>query len=40
MALVTDPDHPAKTEPQFKHAMITLAQEAFILAPRAQNWFS
>jgi hypothetical protein len=34
MALMTDPDHPAKAEPQFKHAMITLAQEAFVLAPR------
>ncbi len=34
MALMTDPEHPAKAEPQFKHAMITLAQEAAILAPR------
>ena len=34
MAQVTDPDHPAKAEPQFKHAMITLAQEAFVLAPQ------
>ena len=34
MTQVTDPDHPAKAEPQFKHAMITLAQEAFVLAPR------
>ena len=33
-ALMTDPDHPAKAEPQFKHAMITLAQEAAVLAPR------
>jgi hypothetical protein len=34
MAMMTDPDHPAKAEPQFKHAMITLAQEAFVLAPQ------
>jgi hypothetical protein len=34
MALMTDPDHPTKAEPQFKHAMITLAQEAAVLAPR------
>ena len=34
MALLTDTEHPAKAEPQFKHAMITLAQEAAILAPR------
>lgn len=33
-ALMTDPDHPAGVEPQFKHAVITLAQEAFILAPQ------
>ena len=33
-ALMTDPDHPAKAEPQFKHAMFTLAQEAAVLAPR------
>jgi hypothetical protein len=34
MALMTDPDHPASAEPQFKHAIITLAEEAFILTPR------
>lgn len=34
MALMTDPGHDAKAEPQFKHAMITLAQEAAVLAPR------
>ena len=33
-ALMTDPDHPAGVEPQFKHAVITLAQEAFILTPK------
>lgn len=33
-ALMTDPNHSAKAEPQFKHAMITLAQEAAVLAPR------
>lgn len=34
MALATDPGHPSRAEPQFKHAMITLAEEAFVLAPR------
>jgi hypothetical protein len=34
MALMTDTDHPAGAEPQFKHAMITLAEEAFVLTPR------
>lgn len=34
MALLTDPGHPSGAEPQFKHAMITLAQEAAVLAPR------
>jgi hypothetical protein len=34
MALMTDPNHPAKAGPQFKHAMITLAQEAAVLSPR------
>jgi len=34
MALMTDPDHPTRAEPQFKHAMITLAEEAFVLTPR------
>ena len=33
-ALMTDPDPPAGVEPQFKHAVITLAQEAFILIPK------
>ena len=30
MALMTDSDHPAGAEPQFKQAMITLAEEAFV----------
>ncbi len=34
MVLMTDPDHPSSAEPQFKHAMITLASEAAILTPR------
>jgi hypothetical protein len=34
MALMTDPGHPSGAEPQFKHAIITLAQEAAVLAPR------
>ena len=34
MSLMTDPDHPSGAEPQFKHAMITLATEAAILTPR------
>jgi hypothetical protein len=34
MALMTDPDHPSRAEPQFKHAMITLAEEAFVLTPK------
>jgi hypothetical protein len=33
-APMTDPDHPTGAEPQFKHAMITLAEEAFVLTPR------
>ena len=33
-ALMTDPDHPAVAEPQFNHARITLAEEAFVLTPR------
>ena len=32
--LMTDPDRDPKAEPQFKHAMVTLAQEAAVLAPR------
>lgn len=34
MRLTTDPAHPCRAEPQFKHAMITLANEATVLAPR------
>jgi hypothetical protein len=34
MVLSTAPDHPAAAAPQFKHAMITLAEEAFVLTPR------
>lgn len=34
MVLITDPDHPAGVEPQFKHVMITLASEAAILTPQ------
>lgn len=34
MALMTDSDHPVGAEPQFKHAMITLAEEAFVLTPQ------
>lgn len=34
MRLSTDPDHPSHAEPQFKHAMITLASEAVVLTPR------
>jgi hypothetical protein len=34
MALLTDPGHPSGAEPQFKHAIITRAQEAAVLAPR------
>jgi hypothetical protein len=34
MALMTDTDHPAGAEPQFKHAMISLAEEAFVLTPK------
>ena len=34
MVLITDPDHPAGAEPQFKHAMITLASEAALLTPQ------
>ena len=32
--LMTDADQPAQTEPQFKHAMITLAEDAFVLTPQ------
>ena len=34
MVFMTDPDHPAGAEPQFKHAMITLASEAALLTPQ------
>jgi hypothetical protein len=34
MVWMTDSDHPARAEPQFKHAMITLAEEAFVLTPK------
>jgi hypothetical protein len=34
MRLTTDPDHPSRAEPQFKHAMITLAHEATVLTPQ------
>jgi hypothetical protein len=34
MRLSTDPDHPSHAEPQFKHALITLASEAVVLTPR------
>jgi hypothetical protein len=33
MRLTTDPDHPSRAEPQFKHALINLAQEAAVLTP-------
>lgn len=33
-ALMADPGHPSGAEPQFKHAMVTLADEAFVLAPK------
>ena len=32
-ALMTDPDAPTATEPQFKHAVMSVAQEAFLLTP-------
>ena len=34
MRLTTDPDHPSRAEPQFKHAIITLANEATVLTPQ------
>ena len=34
MRLTTDPEHPSRAEPQFKHALISLAQEAAVLTPR------
>ena len=33
MRLTTAPDHPSGAEPQFKHAIITLANEAYRLTP-------
>lgn len=33
MRLSTDSDHPSHAEPQFKHAIITLAHEAAVLTP-------
>jgi hypothetical protein len=33
MRLTTDPDPPSRAEPQFKHALINLAQEAAVLTP-------
>jgi hypothetical protein len=32
--LAADPGHPSRAEPQFKHAMVTLAGEAALPAPR------
>ena len=34
MVFLTDPDRPAGAEPQFKHAIITLASEAALLTPQ------
>lgn len=34
MRLTTAPDHPSRAEPQFKHAIITLANEAYLLTPQ------
>jgi hypothetical protein len=34
MRLTTAPEHPAQAEPQFKHALITLANEADLLTPQ------
>jgi len=34
MRLTTNPEHPSRAEPQFKHALISLAQEAAVLTPR------
>lgn len=34
MVLATDPSRPSAAKPQFKHAMITLANDAALLAPR------
>ncbi len=37
MVLMTDPDHPSGAQPQFKHAMLTLASEAALLTPTSPN---
>ena len=34
MRLTTDLDHPCRAEPQFKHAILTLANEAYLLTPQ------
>ena len=34
MRLTTDPEHPSRAEPQFKHALISFAQEAAVLTPK------
>jgi hypothetical protein len=34
MRLTTDPEHPSRAEPQFKPALIRLAQEAAVLTPQ------
>lgn len=34
MRLTTDPEQPSRAEPQFKHALISLAQEAAVLTPK------
>jgi hypothetical protein len=34
MRLTTDPEHPSRAEPQFQHALISLAQEAAALTPQ------
>jgi hypothetical protein len=34
MRLTAVPDHPSRAEPQFKHAIITLANEAYLLTPQ------
>ncbi len=33
LVLMTDPKHPSRAHPQFKHAIITLASEAALLTP-------
>src|SRR5512135_1378290 len=34
MRLTTAPAHPSRAEPPFKHALITLANEAYLLTPQ------